>query len=331
MHVVLYHDAIIPPPKYGGTERIVYWLATALNTLGHRTTLIAREGSHVPGTECRLLREGTERWETLIPNDADILHLWATPQTPPKLPFVVTIEGNGQAEERFHPNTIFVSRKHAQNHGSTHFVYNGIDVNEYTSESQRDEYLVFLAKASWSVKNLDGAIAVARKSGLRLEVLGSRDWPLGLHRCLPAIRGVRYHGMVSDQPKRKLLSRAKGLLFPVRWHEPFGIAITEALASGCPVFGTPYGSLPEIVTPQVGLLAAACEPLASALKNTYSPEKCRARVLDGFTHVDMARSYLDYYANVMRSGQLDPTSPNNSPQTLAGFHGLSSKNLLPWN
>jgi glycosyltransferase involved in cell wall biosynthesis len=325
MHVALIHDAVIPPLKYGGTERIVAWLARALNRLGHRTTLIARPGSAVEGSRFIPIQPD---WESVVPSDVDLLHLWGTPGLPPKKAYVVTIQGNGRPGETFHRNTIFISRRHAENHGSTHFVHNGIDPDDYACDEKREDYAVFLAKASWSVKNLSGAIDVARRAGMRLEVLGSRDWPLGLQRLLPPIGGVRYHGMADDPCKREILRRARALLFPVRWHEPFGIAITEALASGCAVVGTPYGSLPEIVTPEVGTLSASASELAKALSvPRFSPKRCRERVSQGFTHLDMARSYVRYYEHVLAKGTIAADAPE-APRTRDGF---VSQELLPWN
>lgn len=330
MHVALCHNALVPPVKYGGTERILFWLAQGLNKLGHKTTLIAKQGSNVPGTRFIAFKEETSL-DYLVPEDVDILHLWATPSTPPKRPFLVTIEGNGQEGEVFHSNTLFISAKHASNHGAHDFVFNGINVDAYSCSESRENYAVFLAKASWKVKNLEGAIAVARAAGMHLEVLGSRDWPMDLHRLLPTIRGVKYRGMVGDIEKRELLSRAKALIFPVRWHEPFGIAVTEALASGCAVLGTPYGSLPELVTQDVGLLSSDGNALVRALielrnnSSPFQPKRCRQRVLDGLTHLDMARSYLKFYEAVMTNGTLRA-----SPKTLSNCPGLSSKSLLPW-
>ncbi|MDR3608196.1 MAG: glycosyltransferase [Oligoflexia bacterium] len=333
MHIVLYHDALIPPPKYGGTERIVYWLAKALLQLGHQVTLIARPGSAIEGATVIALENGDSvpgGWEALIPADADIVHLWGTPATPPKKPFLVTIQGNGRPGERFHPNTVFISRKHAENHGATHFVYNGIDPDEYPCDpaGSRENALVFLAKASWKVKNLVGAIEIARAANRPLYVMGSRDWPKGLHRFLPAFGGIRYLGMVGDAEKRSYLRKASALLFPVRWPEPFGIAITEALASGCAVFGTPYGSLPEIVTPDVGALSHEASVLLERLMNgNYSPETCRKRVFQGFTHIAMAESYLKLYRNVLDRGSLGENPK--TPQPEARFQE-SAETLLPW-
>jgi glycosyltransferase involved in cell wall biosynthesis len=328
MHIALVHDALIPPPKYGGTERIIAWLARALIKLGHKVTLVAREGSQIAGAG---FVPHSPDWESRLPAGVDAAHLWSTPGTPPRLPFLVTIEGNGQPGEVFHPNTLFISQRHAQNHGASRFVYNGIDPDDYRCEERRENYAVFLAKASWKVKNLDGAIAVARAAGMPLEVLGSRDWPLGIQRHLPRIRGVRYHGMVGDADKREILSRARALIFPVRWHEPFGIAITEALASGCFVLGTPYGSLPELVTPEVGFLSADGGQLAARLRepDRYKPAACRARVSRGLSDLDMARAYLPYYESVIKSGKLAPDAVK-APATGAGLEGLSASALLPW-
>jgi len=329
MHIVLYHDALIPPPKYGGTERVIAWLSRALVTLGHRVSLIAHPGSSIPGVETIPYRLDPHlSWETRIPGDADILHLWNTPRPLPKLPYVVTIGGHGQFGELFAPNTVFVSRKHAEIHGSPHFVHNGIDPDDYFCDEKREDYAVFLAKASWKVKNLKGAISVARKAGIELRVMGSRDLPFHLNRVFaPKWRGVRYLGMLGDLEKREVLRKAKALIFPVRWHEPFGLAITESLASGCPVFGTPYGSIPEIITRQTGVLSDRAQELADALRGqTFSPSQCRKRVFEGFTHLQMAQNYVRLYEQVLNRGQLVP-----SVEKVTYREKLPAQSLLGWD
>src|SRR5208282_4045012 len=306
MHVTLYKPGKIPiPPKlYGGTERVIYWLGKALVELGHQVTLIANAESHIPGAELRSIA-GDEKdpraWLRLLPDSTDIVHLWDTSEPNANKPFLVTVEGNGQPGQKFHTNTVFVSQKHAANHGSRHFVHNGLDASEYAFSEKREDYAVFLAKARWKVKNFSGAVAVARRAGIELRVLGSRNWPLNLQRLLPPIRGVRYYGMMGGAEKRELLARARCLIFPVRWHEPFGIALIEALASGAYVAGTPYGSLAEVVTPETGVLSASAVELVAAVKNPqrFNPRACLNRVLNGgFTHLDMAKKYLRHYEAV---------------------------------
>jgi glycosyltransferase involved in cell wall biosynthesis len=115
----------------------------------------------------------------------------------------------------------------------------------------------------------------------------------------------------------------------VRWEEPFGISLTEALVSGAYVVGTPYGSLPEIVTPEAGVLSAKADELVEAVKNPqrFSPAACRDRVLrGGFTHLDMARKYLGRYEQILTRGSLGGASEP-APVTQPGF---VAKHLLPW-
>jgi glycosyltransferase involved in cell wall biosynthesis len=130
--------------------------------------------------------------------------------------------------------------------------------------------------------------------------------------------------MVDDQEKSEHLKYAKGLIFPVRWEEPFGIALIEALASGCPVFGTPYGSLPEIITQEVGFLSSSAQELSEAIKkNSYLPEICRKHVIENFSSQKMAQDYLKVYQEVIQKKKLGP-----APKTRSDFN---SKDLLPWN
>jgi glycosyltransferase involved in cell wall biosynthesis len=334
MKIALCHDQRIPPLKYGGTERVVAWLARALLDLGHEVTLISRAGSEVSGTR-QIEFDPARTFEEQAPADIDLIHLNATPLKEPKRPYLVTIHGNGQPGETFLPNTCFVSRSHAENHGAFAYVHNGIEVSEYSCDLQRNETLVFLAKASWAVKNLDGAKAIAHRLGMRLEVLGSRDWPGGLHRWIPTVRGVRYRGMVDDREKRAVLRSARALLFPVRWHEPFGLAITEALASGCAVFGTPYGSLPEIVSPTVGRLGTSVSGLVRAVEEDLpkiAPLTCRAHVEQGpFSAQGMALAYLRLYETILSNGELDRRQSSQPPRTRTGLPGLSAQSLLPWS
>lgn len=333
MHITFIHDAVIPPLAYGGTERIIYWLADVLVQRGHRVSIVARKGSRLNGAQIIPL-ENAQNGDahSLIPRDTDVVHLWGTPSAAPPYPFLVTIEGNGRPGETFHRNTVFISKRHAENHLANVFVYNGIDLTFCRSESKREPYLAFLAKASWKVKNLEGAIAVAKRIGLPLKVMGSRNYPLNIQRLSRYFsKQVHFVGMVGDAEKIEILSRAQALVFPVRWHEPFGIAITEALACGCPVLGTPYGSLPEIITEDVGILSDNADELARGFLNRFATSKfdrelCIRRVKTFFSADQMADRYLELYLQVKETGFV-PNQPE-EPRTRDGF---VSNELLPWS
>lgn len=330
MHIVLYHFEKIPPSHYGGTERIVYWLAKGLLELGHEVTLFCKEGSTLPGAHVIELTDSDHaKWADMIPASANILHLQATPGASfsVKLPFIVTIHGNGQANETFLPNSVFLSKRHAQNHGAEIYVHNGIDTQNYFSEPKKSDNLVFLAKASWSVKNLQGAVRVAKLANRKLIVLGSRTWPFHLKRRLNTFLNsqVQFYGMADDNEKRKFLSTAAGLVFPVRWHEPFGLAVIEAQASGCPIFGTPYGSLPELVPPTCGTLSSDAQTLAKAIeRQSYSPAECVAHANSHFSYQLMAKRYLELYEKVISGKPLHTYSPRTCEESLI------SRKLLNW-
>jgi glycosyltransferase involved in cell wall biosynthesis len=330
MHITIVKPGRIPVPPdlYGGTQRVIYWLGKALIEQGHQVTLIANPQSHIPGAELRPIaadENDARAWHPLVPDQTDILHLWDVQNPIALKPFLVTVEG-GKPGRKFHPNTVFVSRRHAACHGSTYYVHNGLDPDEYAFSAQRDDYAVFLAKARWDVKNFPGAARVARRAGVELRVLGSRNWPLNLQRLLPAIRGVRYYGMIGGDEKRDLLARARCLIFPVRWEEPFGVAITEAMVSGCYVTATPYGSLTDIVTPETGVLSVKASDHVEAVRHPerFKPQACRDRVLNGgFTHRDMARRYLSLYETILARGTLvDGPGPATIPEY--------TDQLLPW-
>ncbi|MEI2710007.1 MAG: glycosyltransferase [Chitinophagaceae bacterium] len=107
------------------------------------------------------------------------------------------------------------------------------------------------------------------------------------------------------------MNGSKALLFPVLWHEPFGIALIESLYYGCPVLGTPYGSLPELINNEVGFLSNSYNELANALKNCqqYNNKHCSNYVVDNFSAKSMTEKYIAYYEKVLNGEQLNSTLP----------------------
>ena len=71
-----------------------------------------------------------------IPVDIDLIHFHTTWEHMDRInqPYVVTMHGNGDDDTMvpLNINTIFVSQNHAQRFGSTSFVYNGLDWNDYS-------------------------------------------------------------------------------------------------------------------------------------------------------------------------------------------------------
>lgn len=293
-----------PVKGYGGTERVAYWLGKAQAEAGHEVSYLCLPGSSLPFARCHPIPEGERDLSPFIPRGTDIVQLYGTPDFQLDYPFLVNIGGNGRAGERFHPNTVFVSENHAKRHGWTEFVHNGIDLSEYPLQARKDSFALFLAKASWRVKNLRGAIPIAQAAGLPLHIAGGRAacWH----------KGVVSHGTVDGPKKLRLLQQSKALLFPVIWDEPFGLAVVEAMACGTPVVATPRGSLPEIIEHgKQGFLGDSFSELVEGLRRVHeiSPEACRARVEAKFSHHKMAEKYEMYYRRILAEGKLRDSRP----------------------
>lgn len=325
MHLVLVERSRLPATQYGGTERVVWWLAKGLSELGHQVTLLAGKGSECPFATVIPWTEEVPM-DQLVPSSADLVHFHFPWTGELKIPYLFTVHGNGQAGEQFPVNSIFVSKNHAERHHAQAFVYNGLDPADYPSfqHSRPTPYMHFLGHAAWKVKNLKGAIQVAGLAGQKLKVGGGNRLNLNMGiRFYPQLH-VRFWGMVGGESKDRLLRESRAMLFPVRWHEPFGLAITESMLYGNPVFGTPYGSLNELVINEVGALANSAEALANAAKNweSYSRKRISEWVLDQFTYLHMARKYVHYYEQILSGHTIHTRAP---------YAKEAQSVILPWS
>jgi glycosyltransferase involved in cell wall biosynthesis len=102
-----------------------------------------------------------------------------------------------------------------------------------------------------------------------------------------------------------LLQRGRAFIFPIRWQEPFGLVMIEALACGTPVLATPQGAATEIVEDGTsGYLRPDLESLAACVGqlNRISPRDCRARVEQHFSADAMVDRYEHLFTKVALEG-----------------------------
>ncbi len=309
MKIVFHHPHPLPVVKYGGIERIIYWHMLELARLGHKVVLIGHPDSQVEkhGIELIPQKHFQDPIESQIPADTDLVHLFYNYQVQLDLPTLVTMQGNGVKGEKFPLNTVFVSRKHAANHGSDQFIYNALDLSEYPYQERQFswEKFLFLAKGSWKVKNLKGCIKACKQARKELHIAGGRDiWPS---------RYTTSYGMVGGADKLNIIKNSDCLLFPVRWHEPFGIAIIEAQALGLPVIGGPYGSLPELISEKTGLIAHNQKELLALIQDpgrSFDPQAIRQHIEDNFAMARHTADYLAVYQRLLDGENLNSTNPS---------------------
>jgi glycosyltransferase involved in cell wall biosynthesis len=302
MHIALFARYRLPVREYGGTQRIVVYLARGLAAAGHQVTLIAGAGSDVPEATLVPLGRAEARapdldLRPLLPAGLDLLLSYEPLAQPPGVPWLRSIHGNGRPGTAGAPNSLYVSRNHAERHESTAFVYNGIDLSEFRFEPRKASYDLFLGRLH-GVKGYRWAIEGARRAGRPLVIAGG--WRPSLRRRL------RYAGQVGGAKKAELLAGARCLWMPALWDEPFGLTLVEALASGTPVLGTHRGALPEIVTSDVGALGDSVDELVALRPGLerVDAEACRARVERHFSHHVMAAGYVRVFREFLATGVL---------------------------
>jgi glycosyltransferase involved in cell wall biosynthesis len=302
MHIALFFWDRLPVPDYGGTQRMVVSLARGLAAAGHRVTLVAGHGSVVPEAtlvpvSLELARRPDFDIRPLLPPSLDIVLACAPLRIPPDVPWIRRLAGNWKPGTRGAPNTLYVSRNHAQRYGGVAFVYNGLDPAEYRFRSDKDDYDLFLGRLH-GVKGHRWAVQGAKR--LRRRILIAGGWRPSLSRY------VRYVGRVGGERRVGLLAGARAFWMPALWDEPFGNTLIEALVSGTPVLGTRRGSLPELVPPEVGALGDTLEELVErrAALDAIAPEACRAWVERHFTHHAMAERYVRVFRQYLETGRL---------------------------
>jgi glycosyltransferase involved in cell wall biosynthesis len=167
-------------------------------------------------------------------------------------------------------------------------------------------YLLFLGRVS-PEKGLDTAIEIARRAGRPLRIAAKvdrADRDYYEREIAPRLGqpGVEYLGEVGGGEKLRLLAGAEGLLFPIRWPEPFGLVMIEAMASSTPIVAFRHGAVPEVMAdPRCGFVCSTIEEAVAAVARLPElPRRgCRQVFEERFTAARMARDYLEVYRRLL--------------------------------
>jgi glycosyltransferase involved in cell wall biosynthesis len=327
----------VPPIGYGGTELVVSLLTEELVRRGHDVTLFASGDSItrarlVAGCE-RYLR-GSARDSSILTmlnavscleraSEYDIIHNHTSLEGMAaaglvRTPVLTTLHGGILGDWKLlfmHYKGWYNTISHAmkallpKKERFAGVVYNSINVASYPFNSgKRDDYLLFLSRIS-SEKGPHLAIEAAKRLGARLIIAGnvhSPDRPYFEERVLPRLDGdqIVFVGEADYYRKRELMARARCLLAPVVWPEPFGLFMAEAMACGTPVIAFNNGAAPEVVSHgETGYIVNNVDEMAEAvgLVDRIDPSACRRHVEQRFNVSRMADEYLSAYIKVLES------------------------------
>ncbi len=307
MHIVQVYHSPVPVALYGGMERVIESLIDGFLALGHRVSLISYKGDYeIPGVnhyyldQFSSMEEALERYPELIPEDADVLHYHVPFQFKDcGLPYLMTLHGNLKEDEdpsTLPKNTIFISKRHAENHKGERFIYHGMDYSKvpFSSVSLKERaFYGFLGRASLRRKGLKEAKSLAKRLQVPLHVGGGR----GFSWC-----NTKYLGHLNNEQKFDLLQRSKALLFPISWEEPFGLVMIEAMFCGTPVFAFERGSVGEVLNlegaEELFLRAHNEDELFEKIKKynfNNDPMAIREYAIKHFSHTAMCARYIEEF------------------------------------
>lgn len=330
---VAYPLAPVAPDTAGGAEQVLAQLDCALVQAGHRSLVIACEGSRVAGTLISIpaasgvLDDAAKAnaqiaacaaiEETLSTTRVDVVHLHGIdfhtylPQA--DVPVLVTLH---LPPEWYAPEVFRLDRKNTWLHCVSHSQHqrcpanasllqpipNGISLITCRPGRRKHRYAVALGRIC-PEKGFEEALAAADLAGLPLIVAGQlyrypEHEAYFRERVEPNLNGNtghRYIGPIGPERKRRLLAGARCLLNASTAPETSSLVAMEALACGTPVIAYPSGALPEIVRHgETGYLVNTAAEMAEAIGRVNSISPQTCREY-AETHLDARQTVARYF------------------------------------
>ncbi len=332
-----YPLAPVSPDSAGGAEQVLATLDRALVAAGHRSLVIAPEGSRVSGTlraiparsgvlddAAKAAAQADTRVAlatTLASERVDIVHLhgidFPTYLPAPGVPVLATLHlpPDWYPAESLHP-----TRPDTWLHGvsaAQHAVCppsprllppipNGVPVEHLHAIHAKRGFALVLGRIC-PEKGVHLAIAAARQAGVPLLIAG-QVYPYAEHEryFAEAIEphlgpACRFLGPVGFARKRRLLTAARCLLVPSLAAETSSLVAREAAACGTPVVAFPHGALTDTVEHgRTGFLVDDVDAMARAIRACagLDPATCRAAATMRFSERPMIAAYLALYARL---------------------------------
>jgi glycosyltransferase involved in cell wall biosynthesis len=326
--------APVPPRLYGGIELIVDRLASGFQAAGHEVLLFTTgdslakvpmawalphsEGDRI-GSAVVELRHVLHAYEAVA--DCDIVHDHTVmgpvhAERYPDLQVVTTNHGPFNDEltdiyRRIAGRVPIIAISHAQRRPVPQLpiarvIHHGIDAADFPYGAGDGGYLLFLGRMA-PEKGPHRAMEAAYKAGVPLRMAAKMREPAEFDYFDTHVRPylnseIEYLGEVPHHEKLELLAGAGALLNPIRWPEPFGLVMIEALACGTPVLTFPEGAAPEIVEDGVtGFLCHDVADMAEAIGRIGQLDRaaCRGAVEGYFSTERMVAEHLAMFQELL--------------------------------
>lgn len=272
----------VPPINYGGIERIIDSLIKAYNREGHTVFLVAHEDSKNNITEKNFSwpNKTSKGYQNIFKNSIfltkvvknikpDVIHsfsrlLYLYPNLLFKnIPVVQTYQreisvGSTKLASMLAGNNLSFTccgEHMIKNHPLAEKftpVHNFTDTNFFIPNKKIKKNILFFLGRIEDIKGTREAVEVSLATNQKLIIAGNvepehKDYFDKYIKPNLDSDLIQYVGPVNDEQKLYYFQRSKAFLFPIKWEEPFGIVMAEAMACGVPVIGFDRGSVPEVV------------------------------------------------------------------------------------
>lgn len=194
-------------------------------------------------------------------------------------------------------------------------VYNGLPMEHYPFSDAPEEYLLYVGRID-AEKGVHLAMDAAVRLGMKLVIAAKLDAQVPhIGRYFEAEVRPRldahpellsWIGEVDETARNALMKNAKAFLHAVQWPEPFGLALIEAMACGCPVVAFRNGAIPEIVAHgKTGFVVGNLDEMVEAVRQIGAIDRraCRAHALAHFSAERMAAGYEEVYDRVLKTNR----------------------------
>ncbi len=147
-------------------------------------------------------------------------------------------------------------------------------------------------------KRVDLAIEAVKRTGHKLQVVGSGPLEADLRRQAHGHPNIVFHGRLPDAELLELMSHCRAFLFPA--YEDFGIVAVEAMAAGLPVVAFAEGGASETVSDAHGIRFAeqTVESVVDALQRLDKASFDEATLREHAKQFDVAVFRREYKAAV---------------------------------
>ncbi|MBI3255452.1 MAG: glycosyltransferase family 4 protein [Candidatus Andersenbacteria bacterium] len=331
-------EKYVPAGYSGAPEMIMHQVTEGLVNRGHTVTLFASGDSQTSARLVSVTKEATalgigpgphleyervlisKAYQMALAGEFDVIHSHFDTQTAHfaplvHVPTVSTLHSplNGLVKDilqNYAQTQYYASISNNQRLGLPELnyiatCYNGIDMASIPVADAKEGYFIMAGRVV-AEKGVAEGIEVAQQTQTRLHIYGSVDessayWQ---EKIKPHIDGklVIYGGLVSQSQLREAMSKAKALLFPIQWEEPFGLVMVEAMACGTPVIALRRGSVSEIVIDgRTGFIVDTIEEMVKAVSrlSEIKTSDCRQRAQDNFSTAKMVADYETAYYKIL--------------------------------